>query len=306
MKFGELIQGAFYKTKGFLSKNAPTILAITGVGTMAAAGVIAVIKAPKIKAKIDSEKEKLNDVQKCLDDGQTSDGQAYTVNDAMKDTQIIKARTVATAVKGYAPYVGMAAAGATMIFVGNHINNKRIAASVAAYTTLAAMFKKYRDGVVEKYGPEIDAQLRTGNIAPESKNKDGKEKESDSAPVSSGAPSVYSDYGRIFDELNPHFKKSPTFNKFFLDSVQQEANDKLRIRGYLFLNEVYEALGYEPTAAGQVVGWVYDSKRGDGYVSFGHNNQNLESSCQFLAGMQPEVILDFNVDGPILDHFGSV
>ena len=302
MKFGEAMQGVFYKAKGFLSKNAPTILAITGVATMTAAGVIAVIKAPGIKAKMDEEKKQLDTVQKCLEDGKTANDEAYTVEDAMKDTQIIKARTVATAVKGYAPYVGIAAAGATMIFVGNHINNKRIAASVAAYTPLAAMFKKYRDGVVEKYGPEIDAKLRGEKIVEEKKD----EPEVSVGTSSSKAPSVYSDYGRIFDELNPHFKKNPTFNKFFLDSVEREANDKLRIRGYLFLNEVYDALGYEPTAAGQVVGWVYDKSRGDGYISFGHNNQNLESSCQFLAGMQPEVILDFNVDGPILDHFGSI
>ena len=301
MKFSEAMQGIFYKTKGFLSKNAPTILAVTGVATMAAAGVIAVIKAPEIKAKIDDEKKRLDDVKRCLEAGKSGNDD-YTVDDAMKDTQIIKARSVATAVKGYAPYVGMAAAGATMIFVGNHINNKRIAASVAAYTTLAAMFKKYRDGVIEQYGPEIDAKLRSGKIAPETKEESSDEK----ATSGTGAPSIYSDYGRIFDETNPHFKRNPTFNKFFLDSVEREANDKLRIRGYLFLNEVYDALGYEPTAAGQVVGWVYDKSRGDGYISFGHNNQTYESSCQFLAGMQPEVILDFNVDGPILDHFGSI
>lgn len=304
MKFREFIEGSFFKTKNFLSKNAPTILAVTGVTTIVTAGVIAVIKAPKIKAKYDEEKAQLDTVQKCLEDGSTAEGETYTAEDALNDTKIINFRSTFALVKGYAPYVGLAAAGAGMIFLGNHISNKRLAASAAAYATLAAMFKKYRDGVMEKYGPEIDAALRSGKI--EESEKERNEENGNDIHRTNNVRKVYSDYGRIFDESNPHFKKSAVYNKFFLDSVQNHANDNLRIRGRVYLNEVYEALGFEPTAAGQQVGWEYDSSRGDGYISFGHNNTNYESSCRFLEGYQPEVILDFNVDGYILDSLPQI
>lgn len=49
---------------------------------------------------------------------------------------------------------------------------------------------------------------------------------------------------------------------------------------------------------GQQVGWIYhpEDSEGDGYVDFRFNQHG-----EFLAGYEPNVWLDFNVDGPILD-----
>ena len=86
----------------------------------------------------------------------------------------------------------------------------------------------------------------------------------------------------------------------FLRTEQQYANDRLRAVGHLFLNEVYDRLDIPKTKAGQIVGWVYDPKnpKGDNFVDFG--------MCEMLrqtddGEREPVILLDFNVDGNILD-----
>ena len=70
-------------------------------------------------------------------------------------------------------------------------------------------------------------------------------------------------------------------------------NDKLNVQGYVFLGDVYEILGFDRDAASQCVGWVLGN--GDNYISFGPKD--------FLLAYEDGdgILLDFNVDGPILD-----
>lgn len=108
-------------------------------------------------------------------------------------------------------------------------------------------------------------------------------------------------YARWFNEKCLAWTKHPEQNLMFLKMQQQYANEILRAKGYLFLNEVYDMLGIPKTKAGQVVGWVYDpnSTTCDSYVDFGifsHHNED------FVNGYENSILLDFNVDGMILDR----
>ena len=87
----------------------------------------------------------------------------------------------------------------------------------------------------------------------------------------------------------------------FLKAQQQYANDLLRARGRLFLNEVYDMLGIPKSKAGQVVGWVYDEENpvGDNYVDFGIYDLSKERVRRFVNGDERNILLDFNVDGNI-------
>ena len=111
----------------------------------------------------------------------------------------------------------------------------------------------------------------------------------------------HSPYAVIFDENSKAWTKNPECNKMFLLRQQEYANEKLRAQGYLFLNEVYDTLGLPRTRAGQLVGWTYDVHNpvGDNYVDFG-----IFEYCnrKFVNGFEKSVLLDFNVDGNILDH----
>ena len=63
-------------------------------------------------------------------------------------------------------------------------------------------------------------------------------------------------------------------------------------------------LGIPRTRAGQIVGWVYDEDNplGDNYVDFGIYDINREKTIDFVNGYERVILLDFNVDGNILDR----
>lgn len=110
-----------------------------------------------------------------------------------------------------------------------------------------------------------------------------------------------SPYAVFFDETSAVWTKNSECNKLFLLRTQDLANLKLKARGYLFLNEVYDMLGLPRTRAGQLIGWIYDDRNpvGDNYVDFGIFNDRNSS---FVNGFEKSVLLDFNVDGNILDR----
>lgn len=72
----------------------------------------------------------------------------------------------------------------------------------------------------------------------------------------------------------------------------------LRARGHLMLNEAYDVLGFPRTAAGAVIGWVYEegSDFGDNFVDLGLGK------CEEVG---PDIPIIFNVNGNILDKLGE-
>ena len=77
-------------------------------------------------------------------------------------------------------------------------------------------------------------------------------------------------------------------NKYYLLALQAQANDRLKSRGHLFLNEVYEMLGFRLTKAGAVVGWIYDPREpmGDNFVDFGMFEVCREKAVDFVNGYE--------------------
>ena len=112
----------------------------------------------------------------------------------------------------------------------------------------------------------------------------------------------YSEYARFYDCGNEGWTKDPEYNLMFLRQQQNYANEKLKVNGHLFLNEVYDMLGIPRSKAGQVVGWIYDEKNpnGDNFVDFGIYD-NKDGNRRFVNGYEATILLDFNVDGVIYD-----
>ena len=110
------------------------------------------------------------------------------------------------------------------------------------------------------------------------------------------------EYARLFDDSCQGWSKDPEYNLTFLRTQERWANDVLRTKGYLFLNDVYDMLGIKRTKIGQIVGWIYDEKNpiGDNYIDFGID---IEDNTE-IADMDGNrfILLDFNVDGNILDR----
>lgn len=69
-----------------------------------------------------------------------------------------------------------------------------------------------------------------------------------------------SDVNRQFDESNPNWRSNRQFNKMFIDAQEQYMNHRLKRDGFVFLNDVYDALGFPRTALGQILGWVVNAE----------------------------------------------
>lgn len=84
----------------------------------------------------------------------------------------------------------------------------------------------------------------------------------------------------IFDENCVCWDTDKNFNKMFLKHAESHLNDKLKIKGWLCLNEVYSALGATVALEAQVVGWkISDVLNGNNCVKFEleetDNNSNI-------------------------------
>lgn len=290
------------KAKFKLGKHSPEILMICGaVGTVTSAVMAckATLKVNDILAVHQSSVATIHDVQ----DGKAAikEGVEYTEEDAKKDLTTVYVQTGLKIAKLYAPAVILGTLSLGCMVGSNHILQKRNAALTAAYVTLDKAFNEYKDRVSERFGDRVQHEIEHGvkAVEVESKvvNEDGTEEVVKS--YTDEADGVHSPYDLIFDEMVEKWEPDAQINKNFLSMVETHANNQLRLRGYLFLNDVYSWIGrynngqriYTPQ--GQIVGWLYDP-----------NNESLSNCVKFgLDKMQgdPSVVLHFNVDGPIID-----
>lgn len=299
------VSSSFNKMGFKLKKHSPEILVVAGVIGTVASAVMACKATTKVSDILEKTKEDIDSVHDCV--ANESLAEEYTSEDAKKDLAIVYIQTGVKLTKLYAPAVALGILSLGSILASNNILRQRNVALAAAYATVDKGFKEYRNRVVERFGEEVERELRH-NIKAKKIEKivvgeDGKEKKvKETVPVASD-PSTYSDYARFFDDGCAGWEKDSEYNLMFLRAQQQYANDKLRANGCLFLNEVYDMLGIPRTKAGQVVGWVYNTKNpiGDNYIDFGMYDMHREVVRNFVNGYERTILLDFNVDGNIWD-----
>ena len=308
MKVKEIINSVSYNAHriGFkIKKASPEIMVVAGVVGVVTSTVMACKATTKVNDILEETRKQVDDVHNVLDSDVISEDE-YNNDDAKKDLVIIYTQTGVKLIKLYAPSVIVGALSITGILASHKILKKRNVALTAAYATIDRSFKEYRGRVVERFGKELDRELRYNikaqEIEEKTVDKDGNETV-EKKTISVVDPNMYSDYARIFDNGSMGWTKDPEYNLMFLKLQQNQANDRLRAQGYLFLNDVYDMLGIPRTKAGQIVGWIYDEENpvGDNFVDFGIYDIYNEKACDFVNGRERSIVLDFNVDGNILD-----
>lgn len=285
-------------------KHSPEILVVTGVVGVVASAVMACKATTKIDTIIDEAKDKIETIHEYAENPEMAD--KYTVEDSKKDMALVYAQTGLKLIKLYGPALAIGTASVGCILASNNIIRKRNVALAAAYTAVDNSFKDYRSRVIERFGKELDRELKY-NIKSEEVEEivvDEKGKEKVVKKTIEVANPNYSGYSIVFDDGNTGWDKDPELTKFFLVQQQNYANELLQARGHLFLNEVYDMLGAPRTKAGAQVGWIYNEEHpiGDNYVDFGMFDIHKPKACDFVNGRERVIILDFNVDGVILDH----
>lgn len=270
-------------------KYSPEILTTTGVvGVVAAAvmGARATLKLEGVLNKIDEGKEVV-----AHNNGQ--DG--YDASRRRNDMVYIYTRGVVDITSLYAPAVTLGVASLAMILTSHGIMRRRNAGLVAAYKVLETTYREYRDRVVEHIGADEERELRRG-VSRKVVEEDGEKRAKFERKVDM---MNLSPYAREFDQSNLNWVFVNDQNLFWLRAQENYANDRLKSKGFLFLNDVYDQLGIPRSSEGQLVGWMADGP--DGYVSFDLPEKGGEEELDYLYWGRPSIMIDFNVDGVIYD-----
>ena len=317
MKKAEIVKsmnGFLSKTSFQLKKHSPEILVVAGVIVMVTSAVMACKATTKVGEILDKTKEDVETIHKCEADESVKE--RYSSEDAQKDLAIVYVQTGMKFAKLYGPSVILGALSITSILASNNILRKRNVALSAAYAAIDKGFKEYRSRVIERFGEEVDRELKYNlkakkfdeTVIDEETGKEKKVKKNGFVV----SPGDISGYARFFEKytqdedgnsiLNPHWESNNEYNLMFIKAQERYANDLLKAKKRVFLNEVYEMLGLPRTKAGQIVGWVYnpENSKGDNYIDFGLYSDNLSYS-DYVNGFDQAILLDFNVDGNIWD-----
>lgn len=265
-----------------LQKYSPEILLGLGLVSGVTGTVLACKATLKVEAVLEESEKRVK---------------AVPVEDKQELTKVY-IRNGVELVKLYGPAASFGVTSVACILTGHNIMQKRNMALIGAYKLVEKAFKEYRERVVEEYGEKIDRNLKYGikqeTVTEIVEGEDGKKKKV-KATIDVLDPNTLSQYSRFFDSSCPNWSKNPEYNLYFLKAQQNFANDMLRSRGHVFLNEVYESLGLPHTEAGAIVGWVLGD--GDNFIDFGIYDPDSLNARDFVNGYENVILLDFNVDG---------
>lgn len=295
------------RTNQILKLKAPAICLGAGIIGGVTAAVIAVKNTPAVIDAKKSFKESMEIADECREKGSFIDKEdaevSYSLETYHNDAKVILGRKYLAYMKAYAPAIGLGCLSIVMILTSHKLLVARNAALTATVASVSEAFKRYRNNVKAEYGNEVDYNMRHSVVSE-------KVKETVTDPVTEKKSVVTktvrkrrdgdlpwrSDYARCYDEFCKSYTRNPTTNYFHLKAIQEIANNKLNMDGYLFLNDVYELLNIDKTLAGSEMGWIKGTDRnpneyGDSYVDFG-----FMRDTRFVNGDEASVWLDFNVD----------
>lgn len=307
MKFNDLkinTTRAFYSVGFKFKKHSPEILVVAGVVGTVVGAVMACRATTKVTGIIETAKNEIDTIHACSNDPALAE--QYSQEDAKKDLTIVYAKTGVNVVKLYAPSVAVGAVSIAGILYGHRILHKRNLALASAYTAVHNGFKQYRGRVVERFGEKLDKELlyniKAKQVEETVVNEDGTETTVTKTIEVADPVAAMSPYTFCFDESASGWVRDAERNKFFLLRQQDYANELLKSKGRVTLNEVLAMVGLPECRMGQAVGWLLNGD-GDGYIDFGLLDIHNEANRAFMNGLEKSIWLNFNVDGEILHSY---
>lgn len=278
-------------------EHSPEILTVSGVCSIIIGTVLACRATLKAEEILEAHEDMMSTIAQAEELADRSDAISYPTEAKQRDVVKAYAKTVGRFVIDYAPAVACIGSGIAMICAAHGILRKRNAALMAAYNAIDTAFKAYRQRVVNEQGQAQDMHYLTGGDYKVEELPDGTKRViEDKSPDKKDTS--HSIYDKFFDEASTYWKKDADANFRFLIMAQNQLNNKLRARGYIFLNEVYAALDIPPTPAGQIVGWV---KTESSFIDLGIFDMTDERKRRFVNGDERSILIHPNVQGVIYD-----
>ena len=277
-----------------LGKKSPTIMLVGGLLGMGGTIFLACRATLKCEETVEIAKEKFDMIEVAWEKSEAGLlRDPYTEKDKNKDKLVAYVQTGVAFIKLYGPPVLLCLVSVGLIVGGHNVLQKRNVALMAAYKAVSEAFKAYRKRVVEEHGEQADFMYKN-NIRAVDITEEVDGKPVTTTVLKKGVKTDGGMYARTFNDENSEWTGTRMYNEMFLVQQQNWVNDLLHVRGHVFLNEVYDRLGFDRSTAGAVVGWV-DNKDHTKKIDFG-----VEEFCK-VYNTDGGIELDFNVDGVIYD-----
>ena len=170
MKTNEImksVSGTVHKVGFKLQKKSPEILVAVGIIGVVTSAVMACKATTKAGKLMEETKEALDNIHEAEESGVTKAGETYSKDDCKKDLTIAYVQAGVKFVKLYGPSVVLGAMSITSILASHNILKKRNVALAAAYAAVDKSFKDYRGRVLERFGEQVEKELRYGIKAQE-------------------------------------------------------------------------------------------------------------------------------------------
>lgn len=273
-----------FKTK----QNSPHIFFVGGVLGMIGTTVLACRATLRLDKDLDEIKNDVHAVKELANAAGDDSVSGYREHEYYRDLGHVYIKSAVRLGKLYGPSVllGVASVGALS---GSHVQlTRRNAALTATLAAVSKAYDEYRLRIQQEIGEEREYEIYHG-IEEVIDEETGKK-------VKVINPTGYSMYAKVFDETCENWFPDPERNRHLIMLQQKYFNHKLQSRGHVLLNDVYDALGFNRTVAGCLVGWLRDGD-GDGFIDFGLFDGQM--AARFINGLEGSIILDFNVDGNI-------
>lgn len=279
-----------------LKANAPTLMVAGGIVSMGAGTVIACKQTLKVEEVLAKHTPDLEKISKASDMNLHS----YGVEVQRQDRVKVYTRAALDLGKVYAIPVVLWTGGATLVFGGHRMMMKRNATLALAFTGLKKTFDAYRARVVETFGSDADQAMYGGSLTKKIVDPDTGEEayvNTRDWDASGNDP-----YNRIFDQNSTTaWEPDLSINRMFISQQQKFAQQLLNRRNYLYLSEVYSALGFPESDISRVTGWkvrrLPDGSRDIPFVDFGLDKPHPDD---WKFSKEKAVYLDFNCQGLIV------
>lgn len=237
--------------KLFWKRHSSTILTCMGGVGVIATSVTAVRATPKALLLLDEAKKEKNE-------------------------ELTNVEKIKIAGPTYIPSILMGMGTMACIFGANVMNQRSQAALVSAYSLLDSSFKEYKQKLKELYGEETHNEI-VNAIAVEKVPADwvtrgayfGQECDITSEDACGEPVLFYEEYG----------------NRYFEATIEQvmsaiyHLNRNYILRGYTYLNELYDFLGLESTDYGSVLGWAPNDE-GEYWIEFNFRKAILDDGLE--------------------------
>lgn len=256
--------GLVHRSKLFFKRNSSTILTVLGGAGVVATSIMAVKATPKALTLLEQAKEEK--------------GEALT-----------ELEVVQTVAPVYIPTIIVGVSTIACIFSANILNKRHQASIAGAYALVDSSFKEYKKKLKELYGEETHNNI-IDSIAVE---------KADAMYIRNGYMCDTCDLGVEDSGSEPKLFYDMHSGRYFETTIEQvltaeyHLNRNYVLRGFAYLNELYEFLGLEETDYGSVLGWA---PKDDGmyWIEFDHRKTVLDDGLEvYILDMPFEPTYDF-------------